>query len=312
MLSTAARDGRGIGACSKCGAGIAYDGVAEGTKVNCPNCSEPVRLSYVLGNKSGYICDAMCMGATGRYCSCSCGGENHGGWLRPIEFVPVWDREKAKAVQAKRIATFNVRQAKKAAEKEEKTRAGREALLTEYPVLAELLDEQSYALLNPDNYGFLRDMRDCVQNGQMTERQINAAVRSIGKTHDRLKREAKWAEEREAVIASGASVENGRYVIEGEIITIKEEPDVYSYLQDAVVYKLLIKRDDGTKLWGSLPRTLLTAWQDKLYAEQESYEGWDTKLKGQRVKLTGTVTQSDRDATFGFYKRPAKAELLNA
>lgn len=47
----------------------------------CPWCASPrVKVNVVKGQLvESKACDDRCMGATGPTCSCSCGGENHGG-----------------------------------------------------------------------------------------------------------------------------------------------------------------------------------------------------------------------------------------
>jgi hypothetical protein len=301
LLSNATRDGRAIGSCSKCGAGIAFEGVSEGSRVTCHNCGESVKLSYVLGNKSGYICDALCMGAVGKYCSCSCGGQNHGRYYLPIEFVPVWDRDKAKAAQTKRIATFKVRQEKRVADESVKAEAGRVDLLAANPILAEMLDDATWQVID-NGSTFMYDMRSALQSGRMSERMVNATVTAINRVHKQLEREQRWQVEREEVLASGVQIEDGRYAIEGTIITVREELDPYSYVE-SYVYKILVKQDNGLKVWGSLPNSL---------RDGGNVDGrWDHEnFKGRRITFTAAFTQSNDDKTFGFYKRPTKAKYV--
>ena len=59
------------------------------------------------------------------------------------------------------------------------------------------------------------------------------------------------------------------------------------------VLKMLVQDDLGFRVWGSVPVSL----ED---AERES-----------RITFTATVTASDKDAKFGFFKRPAKAAVLD-
>ena len=56
--------------------------------------------------------------------------------------------------------------------------------------------------------------------------------------------------------------------------------------------KMLVQDDRGFRVWGSVPKSLGDA-------ERES-----------RITFTATVTASDRDAKFGFFKRPTKAAIL--
>lgn len=45
----------------------------------CP-CGSPAFAKFMTVKVvEGKVCNSICMGATGPSCSCSCGGENHGG-----------------------------------------------------------------------------------------------------------------------------------------------------------------------------------------------------------------------------------------
>lgn len=80
-------------------------------------------------------------------------------------------------------------------------------------------------------------------------------------------------------------IEEGRYEIEGEIVSIKEYDGDYG-----ITYKLLIKTDNNAKYFGTRPKAIRSAG------------------KGDRVRLTATVTK--RDIGFGLFSRPSKAELV--
>ena len=100
-----------------------------------------------------------------------------------------------------------------------------------------------------------------------------------------------------AIDASKASerpvpVTNDRILITGEVVLTK-----WKYTEFGEVLKMIVKSDDGFKVWGSVPRTI---------------EGDEETLKGKRVKFMARVQVSDKDECFGFYSRPTKAELLAA
>lgn len=46
-----------------------------------PKCQDHIRTAHTVDGtyNPDRTCDARCMGAVGPACSCSCGGENHGG-----------------------------------------------------------------------------------------------------------------------------------------------------------------------------------------------------------------------------------------
>jgi hypothetical protein len=116
---------------------------------------------------------------------------------------------------------------------------------------------------------------------------MQAAERMIDNAAKRL---SEW-KAKEA--ANAVDVPEGRIEITGEVVSIKHQDGDYG-----VATKLLVKDDRGFKVWGSAPKSI-----------DDTFSHTPTLVKGARVKLTATVTQSD-DKGFGFYKRPAKAEII--
>ena len=108
--------------------------------------------------------------------------------------------------------------------------------------------------------------------GKLTEKQI-AAVQKIMK--DR-------AEAPEA-----QPVPEGRNVVTGKIISTRFADNDFGG-----AWKMTVADDRGFKIWGSIPAAL------------------DEAERGDRVTFTATLERSERDDTFGFFKRPAKAEIV--
>ena len=94
--------------------------------------------------------------------------------------------------------------------------------------------------------------------------------------------------ERDAAHEAGENAPEGRVVITGTVLAFKRQESMYGD-----VLKMLVQDDRGFRVWGSVPLSL----ED---AERES-----------RITFTATVTASDKDAKFGFFKRPAKAAVLD-
>ena len=94
-------------------------------------------------------------------------------------------------------------------------------------------------------------------------------------------------EKRDAAHEAGEDAPEGRIVITGIVLAFKLQSS-----QFGDTLKMLVQDDRGFRVWGSVPKSLDDA-------ERES-----------RITFTATVTASDRDAKFGFYKRPTKAEIL--
>lgn len=94
--------------------------------------------------------------------------------------------------------------------------------------------------------------------------------------------------ERDAAHEAGENAPEGRVVITGTVLAFKVQESMYGD-----VLKMLVQDDRGFRVWGSVPSSLDDA-------ERES-----------RITFTATVTASDKDAKFGFFKRPTKAEVIN-
>lgn len=110
--------------------------------------------------------------------------------------------------------------------------------------------------------------------GALTEKQA-AAVRKIITEH--------------AADPDPAPVTEGRQVVTGRIISVKW---VDGYAYGSSVRKMTVLDDRGFKVYGTAPAAL------------------DDAQRGARVTLTATLTASDDDETFGFFKRPTKAAAL--
>lgn len=126
--------------------------------------------------------------------------------------------------------------------------------------------------------------RQLSTKGELSERQVDAYFAAA-------KRNAEWLAERQEKAAAEAAlpkapVVEGRGEISGEVLSVKWQDSVYGG-----AFKMLVRDDRGFKLWGTVPASLP-----------------DT-LKGCRVKFNATVEKSHDDESFGFFKRPTKAEV---
>lgn len=119
------------------------------------------------------------------------------------------------------------------------------------------------------------------QYGSISENQKNSIIEAQA-------RDDKRDEERAIENANTPDLVEGRYTIEGEVLTLKEQDSVYG-----VQFKQLVKLDNGTKVWGTVPEKI-----------------WDID-KGDRVRFDAKVTVSKDDRTFGFYSRPTKPSVIS-
>ena len=104
--------------------------------------------------------------------------------------------------------------------------------------------------------------------------------------YQQAQRDAERAE-RDAAHEAGEDAVEGRVVITGTVLAFKAQESMYGD-----VLRMLVQDDRGCRVWGSVPSSLDDA-------ERES-----------RVTFTATVTASDNDAKFGFFKRPTKAAVI--
>lgn len=162
---------------------------------------------------------------------------------------------------------------------------------------------------------FLWSMRENLEEwGALTEKQTDAVVRFIEKGYERqagrAKQEAQWALEKEAA----ECVPEGRVPLNGTIVKVKCVGGQYG-----TSWKILLKEERGFMVYGGMAK----AFDDshaKYFSEVSNTQldegilptpaGLSEWLTGQRVAFTATVTPSEDDSKFGFFKRPTKAEVV--
>lgn len=105
----------------------------------------------------------------------------------------------------------------------------------------------------------------------------------------RLAEEKSQAERdaRDEAHQNGEDAPEGRVEITGTVLCFKWQESDYGD-----VLKMLVQDDRGFRVWGSVPKSLDDAERDS------------------RITFTATITRSDRDAKFGFFKRPTKAAVI--
>jgi hypothetical protein len=136
--------------------------------------------------------------------------------------------------------------------------------------------------------------------GRITEAQRDLVLKIADQEAKRDAKKAQWAAEEADRRANLTELEAGRQVIEGEIITLKEKKDFRGNWQ----VKILIQTTNGNRVFGTLPRAL--EFEPGPHGGEVAINV--QTLRGKRIRLTATV--EPKEIGFGFYKRPAKAELL--
>lgn len=159
-----------------------------------------------------------------------------------------------------------------------KVRAEVDAWLAADPANLEAVE---YAEAHRDGNYFYGDLlRKLREYGPWSIRQRDAVLRGKAADAERAARDA----EREAEVRIPAI--EGRIVIEGEVVSTKWQESDYG---GRLVFT--VKDDRGFLVWGTVPSSIQPE-------------------RGDRVRFTATVTRSDRDESFGFAKRPTKAEVI--
>lgn len=150
---------------------------------------------------------------------------------------------------------------------------------------------------------FVRDVaRKLRRYGELSDRQVAAVRRSL---EQNAEREVKRAEEQ----ASAAPVVTGKGVtIEGEVVSVKVQESDYG-----ATLKMLVRDDRGFKVWGSVPSSITDSvdkvWGPRLMNGSVRDDGF--KGVGVRVRFVANVAASEKDETFGLFRRPRKAEVIN-
>lgn len=140
---------------------------------------------------------------------------------------------------------------------------------------------------------------------------LRSQFESVGKlTEGQILAVQKIAAE-QAAQPEAAPVVEGRIVLTGKVLSVKLHENEWGSS-----IKMVLLDDRGFKVWGTVPRQL-EDWaytqvddETRYCPKSDDWYGHANYLKGERVTFTATVTKSDKDETFGFYKRPVKAEVL--
>lgn len=274
--STRTKAGHAIGTCPECGYVMAD---TSKDRRPCGGCGIEVILRWVYGELSDEPCDGRCMGATGPDCSCACGGTNHGGTYMHVELVPEFVRARDADRHAARVAGKQAAMLRRRA-------AGREELVSRYPVLAWLSYRANTgeALMDRE---FMASMREAFQRGEMSLRQAQAAVAQIVRETDERDRRA-------ALVGAGITAPRGVQEVAGAIVSVRLLARRYGDR-----WTMTVEADAGYRVHGSCPASVLDA-----FPEPE-------RAKGARVRFTATFEGTARDPLFATFSRPRKVTVLD-
>ena len=126
--------------------------------------------------------------------------------------------------------------------------------------------------------------------GKMSDRQAEVVVKVF---HENQERQKRIEEEKKnaSPVPTGKGIE-----IVGEVVSVKWKENSYG---GRLV--MVVKHDDGWAVWGTVPSSI----------EIVEHDGQGTRglERGDTVKFVANIEESD-DETFGFFKRPRKAEIV--
>lgn len=159
----------------------------------------------------------------------------------------------------------------------------------EYPLTQAIIQEANDAFawiteLETDDQ-FLVNLKQVAKMPWVNKKLMGVLV-AIVKAYPRFLKEKALAEAKAKADAELTAVVEGRQEIVGTVLNRYFKEDGYGGR-----YVMLVLDDRGFKVWGTEPTAITTK-------------------AGYRVKFTATIT-AGRDFGFGFFARPAKAEILD-
>ena len=106
----------------------------------------------------------------------------------------------------------------------------------------------------------------------------------------------KLAAEKEAAKLLKGDAPEGRIVVTGRVLAAKlVTRDSFSYYDNGCDWKMLVELENKSTVWGTIPSAI----------------NYGTDTVGREVQFTATFTPAQDDHTHAFFKRPAKATILN-
>lgn len=111
-----------------------------------------------------------------------------------------------------------------------------------------------------------------------------------------------------AVDASKPAIIEGRVVFTGKVVSTKAIEGDYG-----TAYKMLVEDAEGRRVFGSIPGNI---WDEVEFLGAYRKLAWNEtdgvmkKIVGMELTFTATIEASKDDKSFGFFKRPAKASIV--
>lgn len=189
--------------------------------------------------------------------------------------------------------------------------------------------------INGGFYSFLMDLRHkLIRYGELSEKQTAVVEKAI--VNQKRFEEERAQERANEPEPAPVPVTDERIQITGKIVSVKLKED--EFYGDS--WKMKVLDDRGFKVWGTRPESLLVPTDPKakdgftiidvpttqdmerhpdwVITDNASHDGSERQVmryrpaeRGDRVTFMAKVTVSEDDETFGFFKRPTKAEVID-
>jgi len=140
-----------------------------------------------------------------------------------------------------------------------------------------------------------------VQYGSLSEKQQAFVASLLKRIERRPEIEAQRAAE--AAAAEPVPVTKERVVIRGRILTVRDQESDYG-----VVTKILVRHDDGYKLWGTMPSGL--RGHCARVTDTDFVDADKGAKVGDTVEFSAKIQPSPNDPKFGFFSRPTCAKIV--
>jgi len=247
------------------------------------------RLDSLAIDESGRVVEsARCL---------RCGGTGYGPWFQDggmcYECYGANTLNSKRRTGVKRYAQAAKRRDRAQARRVEQAAAERAERKTAAERFIDDRPELAAALARHEEHPILSDLSEKLAHfGSLSDAQCALALRLVAQVDER-------ASERKAPVPAG------RQELTGNVVKAAWHESAYG-----TTLKLTVKveTDAGMFLvWGSCPAAIEDAFHARGVFDDGGLAAY---ARGLRLRFTATVTRSDRDESFGFFKRPSKASVL--
>ena len=153
------------------------------------------------------------------------------------------------------------------------------------------------------------NLRRIAESKEIGEKALGLAVYAPAGTEKHRVSVAEMDARREAEEAARAGATpcpSGKVQVEGKVLSFRVVENEYGS-----TLKMRVVTDGGWTVWGTVPASIADKWEE---VEEDDGYIFDRLVEGvkagDRVRFCATVSPSDDDELFGFFKRPTKAEII--